>query len=105
MESQRTRLRAGVPYATVDGEDEIKGEIKSIVTIPALTNSIVYCYIYPTTHLFFLKQYSCEEQDLIKKSLKQEIWFCRSTDHRSHFDSFLMAVLRLLGEGRNGYSS
>lgn len=50
VESQRTRLWADIPYATVDGEDEIKGEIKSIVTIPVLTNSIVYCNIYDLSH-------------------------------------------------------
>ncbi|KAL0691377.1 hypothetical protein Bca4012_091056 [Brassica carinata] len=31
-----------VPYATIDGEDKIVGEIKSVVTIQALTNSVMY---------------------------------------------------------------
>lgn len=50
-----------VPYATIDGEDKIVGEIKSVVTIQALTNSVMYCNIYPTNTPLFLKQYSWEQ--------------------------------------------
>lgn len=59
-----------VPYATIDGEDRIVGEIKSVVTIQALTNSVMYCNIYPTNTPLFSQTiflWASLKQELIKK--------------------------------------